>query len=113
MSNFKRPREMNPDHLAFVRALPCASCGNDIETEAAHVRFGCLEIAKPQTGMQIKPDDKYTVPLCNRCHTAQHAYGNEQAWWDQLGRDPIKLSLALYSVSGNLMEGERIIRARP
>lgn len=104
-------RQRSPAHLAWIRRLPCAVCGNDIETEAAHVRFGCLEIGKPITGIGIKPDDKYTVPLCGQHHRAQHAFGDERGWWEKLGRDPIKLSLALYSVSGDAEAGERIIRA--
>ena len=100
-----------PDHLAFVRTLSCVVCGNDTSTEAAHVRMMDMRIAKPITGMQIKPDDKFTLPLCGRCHREQHTM-NEREFWDSRQTDPVLLSLAIFSVSGDAQEAERIIRER-
>lgn len=60
------------------------------------------------TGMGIKPDDKYTVPLCSKCHREQHS-GDEGLYWAVRGKDPVKISLALYAVSGDHEMGEMIV----
>jgi hypothetical protein len=66
-------------------------------------------VSKPQTGIGIKPDDQYTVPLCGKHHREQHQDG-ERLWWYNRNKDPIVLSAALFEVSGNNEAGERIIR---
>lgn len=45
-----------------VASLPCAECGKDAPSQAAHINH----LGK---GMGIKPSDAYTVPLCPTCHT--------------------------------------------
>lgn len=66
------------NHLAFIRSLPCCRCGKS-PSQAAHVRMGT------GGGMGMKPDDRYTVPLCADCHRRQHDVG-ERAFW---GDDPV------------------------
>ena len=104
----RRARQKDGKHLDFVRSLPCLICGNNIETEAAHVRMADLSVAKPMTGIAIKPDDKYVVPLCGHHHRSQHMM-DERAWWGS--RDPVKIALALYAVSGDHAAGEQIVMA--
>jgi hypothetical protein len=108
----RSPRQKDEAHLKFIRGLPCCVCGNNIETEAAHVRMPDPTIAKPLTGLGIKPDDKFTVPLCGDHHRTQHA-NKEAVFWSRWGRncDPVKLALALYAVSGDHELGERIALA--
>ena len=44
----------------------------------AHYRGGFL-------GMGIKPDDKWSMPLCFKHHTEQHNYQKgERAWWIEM-----------------------------
>lgn len=107
----RRPRQFAPDHLAFIRTLPCVVCGDDVTVEAAHVRMQDPSVAKPMTGIGTKPDDRFTVPLCGLHHRDQHL-NNERAWWETQGIDPVKKALALYSVSGDYERGEQIARAR-
>lgn len=107
----RSPRDKNPAHLAFVRTLPCCICGDNTATEAAHVRMADRTVAKPMTGIAIKPDDRFVNPLCGVHHRHQHEAGNERDWWIMAGIDPVKLALALYSVSGNYEAGLRIIAA--
>lgn len=109
--NQRRPRDRNETHLAFIRTLPCLLCGNNIETEAAHVRMMDRSIAKPMTGIATKCDDRFAVPLCGREHREQHGAGNEHKWWLSKGIDPIKAALALFSVSGDYEQGVRIVAA--
>jgi len=106
----RHPRQFYPDHLAFIRTLPCLVCANDIETEAAHIRMSDWSIAKPMTGVGTKPDDYYTVPLCSEHHRQQHAHGNERKWWERFNIDPVKVALALYVASGDFERGEQIAR---
>lgn len=96
----------NTKHLLFIRSLPCLICGNDVSTEAAHIRYGQPPI-KPYTGKGQKPHDKWTVPLCSYCHRAQHRV-NEAYWWRSHGIDPIKVALELYSVTGDYQCGHMV-----
>lgn len=100
------PRQHDKNHLQFVRGLPCCVCGDNTSTEAAHVKKGDPMISKPSSG-SAKPHDKFTVPLCGKCHRSQHAM-NEEQWWEIAELDPIKIALAIYSVSGDHEQGERI-----
>lgn len=97
---YRHPRERNEKHLAFVRQLPCLCCGNDIETEAAHIRMADRSVCKRQTGKGEKPDDAFSVPLCGRCHRDQHSM-NEREFWRRVGIDPIRVALALHYWSGD------------
>lgn len=95
---------MDAGFLAFVRTKPCAnpSCRH-VPAEAAHIRMGNLDIGKPPTGMQEKPDDRWVVPLCAWCHrdapNAQHKM-NEAKFWKMVGVDPFKIAAGLYAEYG-------------
>jgi hypothetical protein len=106
----RQPRETDPAHLDFVRGLPCCICGNNIETQAAHVRYADLRFAKPYTGRQEKPHDRWAVPLCGRHHTLQHGM-NEREWWKLADVDPIPVAMALALNSGDQAAGEMIVSA--
>jgi hypothetical protein len=106
----RHPRRFDPDHLAFVRTLPCVICGDDTTVEAAHVRMMDPTVAKPMTGIGIKPDDMFTLPLCGKHHREQHAM-REATFWEQHGIDPVKRALAIYAVSGDHERGSQIARA--
>jgi hypothetical protein len=94
-------------HLQAIRQLPCINpqCRRDPAGVAAHVRFACAAISKANPGMQAKPDDAWTLPMCPACHTdapdAQHK-GREIAFYQRVGIDPIKTCMALYDASPNI-----------
>jgi hypothetical protein len=93
-------------HLAFVRQLPCVTCGKAAPSDAAHVRTGT------DGGIGRKPGDRYAVPLCTACHAKQHRVG-ELAFWSALRIDPLNVALRLWTVSSDVEAGERIVfRAR-
>lgn len=54
----------DPAYLAWVRSLPCVSCGRPPRSEAHHVTMG--------RGLGQKAPDDQAVPLCPRCHCCFH-----------------------------------------
>lgn len=106
-------RKSNPrrasQHLVFIRQLPCISCGS-VPSEPAHIRKG------KDGGTGMKSSDRYSVPLCASCHRldgrSQHSLG-ELTFWSELRIDPTDIALRLWTVSGNIEAGNRIVfRAR-
>jgi hypothetical protein len=62
--------------------------------------------------MGIKPSDRYCLSLCTSCHALQHEFG-ELRFWSTLRIDPLNVALRLWTVSGDITAGERIVfRAR-
>src|SRR5215469_9157846 len=105
-------RKRKPDprrsrqHLAFVRQLPCVVCGKAAPSEAAHVRSGLDGAAG------LKPSDRYSLSLCSDCHALQHQFG-ELTFWSTVRIDPFNVAFRLWTISGDLKAGERIVfRAR-
>ena len=93
-------------HLAFVRQLACVACGKAAPSHAAHVRTGT------DSGLGLKPGDRYTVPLRTACHAKQHRVG-ELTFWSALRIDPLNVALRLWTVSSDVEAGERtVFRAR-
>lgn len=76
--------------------------------EAAHVSMADPSVGKTSRGKGQKADDMFVVPLSGALHRKQHSM-SEREFWDGYGIDPVKVALALYAVSGNDEEGERII----
>jgi hypothetical protein len=89
-------------HLAFIRQLPCVACGKAAPSEAAHVHTGT------DSGVGIKPGDRYAVPLCSACHARQHRIG-ELTFWSALRIDPLNVALRLWTVSSDIAAGKRIV----
>lgn len=108
----RHPRKHCEAHLKFIRTLPCVVCGDNISSEAAHIRFSDDRSAKRNVGMGEKPDDLWVLPMCGRHHREQHSQ-REQNFWNQHRIDPIFTALALWSATGDPERGEHIIsRAR-
>lgn len=71
-----------------------------------HVRGGT------DGGIGMKPSDRYSVPGDHACHMEQHRIG-EVTFWGRLGIDPLNVSLRLWTISGDVEAGVRIVeRAR-
>ncbi|MBR1193206.1 DUF968 domain-containing protein [Bradyrhizobium sp. AUGA SZCCT0160] len=100
----RSPRQRDEKHLAFVRAKPCCVCGSARNVEAAHIRMACPARGKPPTGMQEKPDDRWSTPLCNYHHQsgimAQHKIGEQAFWFEVHGRNPFDIAERLWIESG-------------
>jgi hypothetical protein len=86
----KSPRLTDDAYLQWLRTQPCACGCRRHPCHAAHIRAGSPEYNKPScTGLQIKPDDAWALPLYPSCHvdtpTSQHASGDELGWWKSRG----------------------------
>src|ERR1700751_978714 len=88
--------------FSFVRKLPCVGCSHAAPSEAAHVRSGS------DAGTGMKPSDRYSLPLCTECHALQHQFG-EQRFWSTVRIDPLNVAFRLWTVSGDIKAGERIV----
>lgn len=104
--------KVRPRHIAFIKTLPCTVCGAS-PCDPAHVRMSVAAHGKYNT-MSRKPDDKFIVPLCEKCHrTDQHTKNSERGFWAQLGIDPVDIALRLWAVTGDEQQGLRAVeRAR-
>jgi hypothetical protein len=106
-SNLKQraPREHKQSHLEFIRQLPCVCCMTSGITkyacDAAHLRAGSLLHGKPPGALQMKPDDRWSLPTCRRHHEQQHTMGSEKNFWSMYRIDPFLLALVLWSQTGN------------
>jgi hypothetical protein len=85
----KTVRLRDKGHRKFVSLQPCLICGRS-SSDAHHLRF-----AQPRA-MGRKVSDEFTVPLCRSHHRDLHRRGDEQAWWDAVGIDPLPLALGLW-----------------
>lgn len=91
-----RGRVRDTAHLAYLRRQPCACCGRPAPSDAAHIRMASLERGKVPTGMQVKPSDRFAVPLNRACHERQHSM-SEARFWRSVGLDPFEIADRLYA----------------
>jgi hypothetical protein len=85
----KPVRERDRNHLRFVASQPCLVCGRG-PSDAHHIKFA------EQRAMGRKVSDKFTVPICRLHHRELHRRGDERAWWETKGIDPLPLAAALW-----------------
>jgi len=85
----KPVRERDRNHLKFVAAQPCLICGRS-PSDAHHLKFAEL----PAMGRKVS--DKFTVPVCRLHHRELHRRGDERAWWQKHGLNPLPIAAALW-----------------
>jgi hypothetical protein len=85
----KLVRDRDRDHLRFVASQGCLVCGRT-PSDAHHIRFA------EQRAMGRKVSDRFTVPICRLHHRELHRRGNERAWWQSQGIDPLMLAADLW-----------------
>jgi hypothetical protein len=86
----KPRRYRNKGHLRFVARQACLICGRQ-PSDPHHLRY-----AQPRA-LGRKASDEFTVPLCRMHHREVHRVGNEQAWWQAVGIDPLKIAQTLWN----------------
>jgi hypothetical protein len=82
-------RYRNREHLRYVAKQACLVCGRK-QSDAHHLRY-----LQPRA-LGRKVSDEFAVPLCRSHHRAVHRAGNERAWWDAAGIDPVKVARELW-----------------
>jgi ERF superfamily protein len=82
-------RYRNPQHLRYVMQQPCLVCGRK-PSDPHHLRY-----LQPRA-LGRKASDEFAVPLCRVHHRAAHRAGDERAWWQATGIDPIKIARKLW-----------------
>jgi hypothetical protein len=49
-----------------------------------------------QRAMGRKVSDRFTVPICRLHHRELHRRGDERAWWQRQGIDPLAIAATLW-----------------
>ena len=86
----KPRRYRNKEHLRYVARQACLICGRQ-PSDPHHLRY-----AQPRA-LGRKASDEFTVPLCRMHHREVHRVGNEQAWWQAVGIDPLSIAQTLWN----------------
>jgi hypothetical protein len=92
-------RYRDREHLRHVARQPCLICGRK-PADPHHLRH-----AQPRA-LGRKASDEFTVPLCRIHHRLVHRVGNEAAWWQDAGIDPIMAARKLWK-NTRVNEGRR------
>ena len=82
-------RYRDREHLRRVAKQPCLICGRK-PSDPHHLRH-----LQPRA-LGRKASDEFAVPLCRIHHRLVHRVGNEAAWWQDAGIDPIKAARKLW-----------------
>jgi hypothetical protein len=82
-------RYRNKEHLRFVAQQACLVCGRK-PSDPHHLTF-----TQPRA-LGRKVSDEFVAPLCRIHHRAAHRAGDERAWWEQVGIDPVKVARELW-----------------
>jgi hypothetical protein len=82
-------RYRNREHLRYVAQQACLICGRK-QSDPHHLRY-----LQPRA-LGRKVSDEFAVPLCRSHHRAVHRAGDEQAWWQTAGIDPVKAARRLW-----------------
>jgi hypothetical protein len=59
--------------------------------------------------MGRKVSDRFTVPICRLHHRELHRRGNERAWWESQGIDPVPVAAKLWAKTHAFAAGVAII----
>jgi len=90
-------RYRNKEHLRLVAQQACLVCGRK-PSDPHHLGF-----MQPRA-LGRKVSDEFAVPLCRTHHRAAHRAGDERAWWEQVGIDPVEVARELWR-KARLTEG--------
>jgi hypothetical protein len=82
-------RYRNREHLRYVAQQACLVCGRR-PSDPHHLRH-----VQPRA-LGRKASDEFAVPLCRSHHRAVHRAGDERAWWQTAGIDPVKVARKLW-----------------
>jgi hypothetical protein len=98
----KPVRERDREHLKLVASQPCLVCGRT-PSDAHHIKFA------EQRAMGRKVSDRFTVPVCRLHHRELHRRGNERAWWENQGIDPLPFAATLWARTHKAVSAEALV----
>jgi hypothetical protein len=82
-------RYRNKEHLRLVAQKACLICGRK-PSDPHHLGF-----MQPRA-LGRKVSDEFAVPLCRTHHRAAHRAGDERAWWNEVGIEPVEVARELW-----------------
>ena len=107
------PRVRDPLYLAWIRRLPCVACAVAGKithgAQAAHCRMSIASAGWVNPGMQSKPSDYRTTPLCPTCHLIDQHGGAEKLFWEKLNIHPPTLCETLHQCYTQNQDGATVI----
>jgi hypothetical protein len=87
---FPEPRRIRDrEHVRHIMKQPCLICGRR-PSDSHRLRFAQYR------SLGRKVSDEFTVPLCRTHHREVHRYGDEGAWWQNNGIDPLTAARTLW-----------------
>jgi ERF superfamily len=89
------------EHVKSVAKQPCLICGRQ-PADAHHLRFA------QSRALGCKVSDEFTVPLCRGHHREAHRSGDEVAWWEKTGIDPLSAARTLWLETHQLQSAKVI-----
>jgi hypothetical protein len=99
-------RVRDRDHVRYVATHSCLVCGRQ-PSDAHHLRFA------QSRALGRKVSDEFTVPLCRGHHREVHRHGDEGAWWQKVGIDPLPQARSLWIETHPLSTGPQSISEPP
>jgi hypothetical protein len=90
-------RYRNKEHLRLVAQKACLVCGRK-PSDPHHLGF-----MQPRA-LGRKVSDEFAVPLCRTHHRAAHRAGDDRAWWNEVGIEPVEVARELWR-KARLTEG--------
>lgn len=111
----RQPRVRDKVYLGWVSLLPCVACLRETgavvrPVHVAHVRFSDAAAGWRNPGLQSKPSDDRTAPLCPDHHIRDQHAGEERAFWERLGIHAPDLCADLRDAYEANRSGEDVIR---
>jgi len=86
-----RPNARELRHHRRLQELPCIACGG-VGGVFHHLLTSCPD-------KRWRRDHELGLPMCNACHCALHADGNERRWCEREGFDPVREAVFLRNES--------------
>ena len=77
------------EHVRHVTRQSCLICARR-PSDVHHLRF------VQNRALSRKVSDEFTVTICRGHHQEVHRSGDEAAWWNKIGIDPIVAARALW-----------------
>tara|TARA_Y100000310_G_C20430049_1_gene691028 strand:+ start:423 stop:716 length:294 start_codon:yes stop_codon:yes gene_type:complete len=91
--------------LRFIASLSCCACGGRGGVVPHHL----LRVGDRPKGMGRKNEDRWTIPMCFRCHAVLHARGDEAAYLDEHGIAGPDLAGQLWRETGDYEAGSFLV----